>query len=304
MEIVDTVTLNFSESSLNVLNIILGIVMFGVALDMRLEDFQSVRKKPQSFFIGLFCQFLLLPALTFLLLIIWKPIPSMALGAILVASCPGGNMSNFFTHFAKGNTALSVSMSAVSTLASTFLTPINFMFWGSLYLSQEGSIEAFSIPFWNMFYLVSVLLGLPMILGLFIAHKFPAIAEKAKKPMKIFSLIFFTIFVAAAIASNAEFFMRFLGLVGFLVIIHNALALGSGYGMARLFKLNKKDRKAVTIEVGIQNSGLGLILIFNFFNGLGGMAVVAAAWGVWHLISGLGLGFFWSKQEKNEDLSI
>ena len=141
MEGIDLVRLNFSSTGLQVMNIILGLIVFGVALNMQLTDFKEVARNPKAAAIGLTSQFFIFPALTYLLVLILQPIPSIALGMILIASCPGGNLSNFLTHYARGNAALSVSMSAISTAAATVMTPLNMAFWGGLYVSNSQDLD-------------------------------------------------------------------------------------------------------------------------------------------------------------------
>lgn len=294
MPAIDDVVLNFSPSSLLLLNIILGIVMFGVALDMRLSDFRMLTALPRSALAGLTAQFVLLPAATCLLVFVTNPHPSIALGMILVAACPGGNISNFFTHFAGGNTALSVAMSAISTAFAVILTPLNLAFWGNLYPPTRQLLQAISIDPLNLAVTVFLLLGLPMALGLSIARFRPKIADRMKKPMRVFSMGFFLMFVVGALIANFENFLNYVGLVVLIVFLHNAMAISLGYLSATLLRLPEFDRRAVSLEIGIQNSGLGLVLIFDFFHGLGGMAIITAWWGIWHIISGMSLAWWWS----------
>ena len=291
---VDDITLRFSPAGLTLLNVILGLVIFGIALDLRPSDFRQVLANRRPAVIGLLAQFLLLPALTAALVAWTAPHPSMALGMLLVASCPGGNISNFLTHLAKGNTALSVGLTGLSTAAATILTPLNFTTWASLLPSTAGLLRDVSLDPLDMLFTVAALLGIPITVGMTLAHRRPDIAQKLRRPMKTLSLIFFTLFVVIALAVNFDHFIRHIGLVAGLVLLHNTSALALGYFAARGTGLPEVDRRAVTLEVGLQNSGLALILIFNFFDGLGGMALVAAWWGVWHLISGLTLATFWS----------
>ena len=298
---VDSIALNFNPTTLFILNLILGFVMFGVALDMTLADFSSIKERPRSFLIGMACQFFILPAVTFLLILWLNPHPSVGLGMILVASCPGGNISNFFTYLGKGNTALSVSMSAVSTAAAMFMTPFNFAFWGGMVPGAQGALAEINVTFWQMAQTIFILMLIPLVIGMFIRHRFPATAGKLVKPMKTFSMVFFLAFVAVALAGNWENFMASIDIVFLSVLIMNALAIALGYFSATLFQLPETDRRAVALEVGIQNSGLGLILIFNFFGGLGGMAIIAGWWGIWHIITGYAIGYIWSRQSPNSD---
>lgn len=293
---IDDVMLNFSPAGLMVLNAILSIVMFSIALDLRPSDFRALMRAPKPLFTGLVSQFLVLPALTFAMLLATNPRPSIALGLILVAACPGGNISNFITHRAGGNSALSVSMTGIATVAALLLTPFNVALWGNLYAPTRDLLRQTSLDPVSIAVTVFFMLILPLILGVLLNANRPAIAARIRKPMQWLSMAIFIAFIVVALAANWGFFLSFAGAVAGLVILHNALALGGGYLTATLARLSDFDRRAITIETGIQNSGLGLVLIFAFFGGLGGMAVAAAFWGIWHAISGLVLAHLWSRR--------
>ena len=296
MSELDLVRLNFNPQSLWALNAIIGLVMFGVALDLRGADFKAVLSAPKPVLIGLAAQFVLLPAFTYGLVLAIRPAPSIALGMMLVAACPGGNLSNFLTHYARGNTALSVAMTAVSTALAVVMTPLNLSFWGSRHPEASRILTEVALDPLELLLAVFLLLGLPMAAGMWTAHRFPRAAARARKPAKVASLVIFGLFVAGALAANWRYFLDFVGFVVLAVLLHNALALATGYFAARVAGLPERDRRAVSIEVGIQNSALGLVLIFNFFGGLGGMAIVTAWWGIWHIVSGLSVATWWSRR--------
>lgn len=302
---IDQIQVNFSESALMVMNIVIGFIMFGVALDLQISDFKRSLRTPKPALIGLACQFLLLPAITFVLVSIVQPAPSIALGLFLVAACPGGNLSNFLTHLAKGNTPLSISMSAISTVLAIVMTPLNTMFWASLYGPTKEIIQTFSISVMDMFTTIFFMLGLPLIIGMYIRYKLPKFAASFNQIMMKLSIVIFVVFVIVMVANNFDAFFIYVGAVVFVVMLQNALAIAIGYFSSRALRVKERDRRAIAIEVGIQNSGLGLVLIFNFFDGLGGMALVAAFWGIWHIISGLTVALFWSrKQPANEEIAV
>lgn len=297
---VDQVRIVFDSQQLWILNLALALVMFGISLDIRVSDFNRLRKAPKAVFAGLASQFVLLPGLTFLLVYWLEPQPSFALGMILVASCPGGNVSNFMTHLAGGNTALSVSLTALATLLAVTMTPLNLEMWGGWYAPAAGILQEVDIYFWEMVRLVALLLGLPLLLGMGIRGVRPAWADRLSPFFRVGSLLFFTGLVLFALWKDREVFYANVGLVFGIVVLHNALALLTGFGWARLMKLPRAETKTLTLETGIQNSGLGLMLIFTFFEGLGGMALVAAFWGIWHLVSGLLIAGFWSMPQARE----
>lgn len=301
---IDSIQINFNETALLIMNIVIGFIMFGVALDLQVSDFKRSLKTPKPALIGLACQFLLLPAITFVLVSIIQPIPSIALGLFLVAACPGGNLSNFLTHYAKGNTPLSISMSAISTVMAIVMTPLNTMFWASLYGPTKEIMTSFSISVVDMFTTIFFMLGLPLIVGMYIRKVMPKFAARFNQIMMKLSIVIFVLFVIVMVANNFEAFIDNVGAVVWVVIIQNALAICIGYFASRALKVVDRDRRAIAIEVGIQNSGLGLVLIFNFFGGLGGMALVAAFWGIWHIISGLIIATYWSRRAPDNTVTV
>jgi BASS family bile acid:Na+ symporter len=301
---IDQVRLNFNPQGLFIINAAIGLMMLGVALELKLDDFKRILVAPKAPLIGLAAQFVLLPAFTFLLTLIINPPASIALGMILVAACPGGNLSNIMTYLARGNCAISVSMTAVSTVAAIVMTPLNLALWGSLNPHTAGILRKVSLSPLDVFITVFIILGVPLCIGLLISRLFPALAAKVRKPFKIFSLVFFIGIVVAALAVNWQNFLHYVGLVFIGVLIHNALALNLGYWTGRLCGLPETDNRAVSIEVGIQNSGLGLVLVFNFFNGLGGMAILVAWWGIWHIIAGLAAAFIFSRRPLPADFQL
>ena len=304
--VLDDVRINFSAQGMHIVNIVLALVMFGVALGLRAQMFKDVLRYPKAALVGFFSQIVGLPAITFLLVIVFNQwiTPMVAMGMILVAACPGGNISNFMSQYAKANTELSISLTAVSTAFSTLITPFNFALWGGFYVNfvnkhAAQALQELHIDTYQMFETVFLLLGVPLILGILTVKFFPKFAEKLKKPMQYFSLVFFVGMVVMAFGNNLDLFVKYIFFVFILVLIHNGSALGLGYGLASVFRLPDADRRSLTIETGIQNSGLGLVLLFNpkIFPpdlAIGGMLFITAWWGIWHIISGLGISFYWS----------
>ena len=294
MEQLDSVIINFDSNGLWVLNIALAVVMFGVALGISTTDFKSLFKQPKLVLVGVLSQFILLPLLTFLIIILIKPHPSIALGMMMVAACPGGNISNFMTHLANGNTALSVSLTAFGTLLAMLVTPLNFQLYGNLYEPTAQILKSVELQPFELVKLVLLILGIPLLLGMFVRYKSKQLAVKLSKVLKPISIIVFVGIVIIAFSNNMDVFNNYIHYVFFIGITHNFLAILLGFFTAKAFKLSFTDQKTIAIETGIQNSGLGLLLIFTFFNGLGGMAIMAAFWGIWHIVSGLLLALYWS----------
>ncbi len=293
---VDQVELNFQQGGVWLLNLLIALIMFGVALDLRPADFTRVLRMPIGPAIGLAAQFVLLPAVTLGLTLLLEPAPSIALGMLLVAACPGGNLSNFLTHLAGGNTALSVTMTATSTAVAVVMTPLNVAFWGRMNPATASILEAIHLDPLAVLTIVVLILGIPLVAGMACARAFPRLAKWLHTPFKYFSIVVFVSVVFVIFTQNFDVFVEHVHWVAGAAIIHNAVALSTGYVAARLAGLPPRDRRAIAIEVGIQNSALGLALYFQFFAGLGGMALVIGFWGIWHIISGLTLAFLWSRR--------
>ena len=317
----DAVNLNLGGGTGLIMSIVLALIMFGIALGIKAETLKNVFIHPKSILTGVCLQWFGLPIVTFLLIMAFNPMltPMVCLGMILVASCPGGNISNFMSSFSKGNVELSVSMTAVATVFAPLITPFNFWFWGNLYLkfaSLRGTltIPQLEIPFSEIFKTVFIILGIPIVLGMLFAHYCPKATEKIKKPFSIFSIVVFIVMVLGMFIPNWQLFIKYIIFIFVLVLVHNACAFSTGWFGASLMKLPKKDRRSITIEVGIQNSGLGLTLLLNpaifkpeVWNNpatgimFGGMLFVTAWWGIWHIISGLTLASLFRRKPLPED---
>lgn len=293
---IDDVALNFNESSLMILNFVLAILMFGIALDTKVSDFRSVAKMPKAMAVGIAAQFIALPAITFCLTLILDVPASIAMGMILVACCPPGNISNVLTYRAKGNVALSVSMTAISNFMAIFLMPINIAFWGGLHPKASDILTDVNLSAVKMLGEILLIIGIPFVLGITIRHRYPDFATKAQPWVKRFSLVALVSFILIAFFSNFGAFKDHILIVAIAVFLHDTLALSLGYGIASSFRLEEYNRRAITFEVGVRNAGLGLGIVFSFFDGIGGMAMVAGWWGVWDIMAGLVLSGWWGKR--------
>lgn len=291
---VDNMVLHFDESQLRILNYCLGFMMFGVALDLSVNDFKRVFFNPRSTLVGMTSQLILLPLFTFILVLLWDMPDSMKMGLLMVAACPGGNISNYLVHRSGGNTALSITMTSISTLFSVILTPAMFFLY-SRYLFRLGTNVDINVDFMSMVSILFQLILIPLAAGMSLHHFAPGFTRKIQKIIKPLSVILLLGIIVVALTENISNVQNYLYLVFFLVLIHNGGSYLIGYSFASLMKEPEENARAIAFETGIQNSGLGLILIFNFFNGLGGMALVAAWWGVWDLVSGFLLSEYWSR---------
>jgi BASS family bile acid:Na+ symporter len=290
-------TMQFSSGDLLLLNLTIAAMMFGVSLQLKVADFTRLLTSPKAPVMGLIAQFMLLPALTCGITWLFDIDPELALGMILVASCPGGTFSNIMTWIGRGSVAVSVTMTAISSSVAVIMTPLNFAFYGWLNPSTRTILTDISVSPWQLLGLVVLVLAVPIALGMFVGRRYPRMALKSDKPMRIASLSVFLIFVALAFFKNRALLADAMTIVVPLVIAHNLMALSIGALSARAAKLSVPERRAVTMEVGIQNSGLGLTILFTFFPNSSGMILIAACWGIWHLISGLSLAYFWSRRD-------
>ena len=309
LEGLSDLTINFGDGGMMIVNIILAFVMFGVALGIKTSTFKEVFKKPKSVIIGVLMQWVGLPLVTFLVALAinqWIT-PMVALGMILVACCPGGNISNFISSLSKGNVELSVSMTAITTALAPIVTPLNFFMWGNLYayiVSVKQSIPELSIPFLPMLYQILLLLGIPIVLGMVFAKYHPNATKKITKPAQVLSILLFVGMVVVSFSQNWQIFIDNIIYVFFIVMLHNACALATGYFGAKLAKLPQKDCRSLTVEIGIQNSGLGLVLLFNpvifppeiWHQHYGAMLLVTAWWGIWHIVAGLTVAYLFRRK--------
>ena len=209
LERLDAVRLNFNQESINMMNIAIAFIMFGVALSIRPQHFKTLVSHPKPVWLGVISQYLLLPALTYLLVLIIQPSTAVAMGMILVAACPGGNVSNLISAISKSNVTLSVSLTAITTVMSLFMTPFNFAFWGGLYARHSPLLVPISIDPAEMFRTVFLILSIPVILGMFVGMKFPKFVRKIDKTVQAASVIFFVGFIVAALSGNFRFFLQY-----------------------------------------------------------------------------------------------
>jgi bile acid:Na+ symporter, BASS family len=270
--------------------------MLGLSLELKTEDFKRVFLSPKPLFVGLAAQIVLLPAFTYLLTLLLKPAPSIALGMILIGACPGAALSSVFTYLARGNVALSVTLTVLCTAAAVLTTPVNLGLWGAIYPDAFVLLRKIRLDPMVVYMSLFVMLGVPLFLGMPLSRLFSSLAGALQRPFRIFIFIVILSFIGMALSMNWDVFRRLDGSVVLAVFLHNALALLLGYFSGIALKLAPGDGKAVCMQVGMQNSALGLILIFNFFDGLGGMAVVAAWWGPWSVLSGLCVALFMARR--------
>lgn len=258
-------------------NYLLMIVMFGMGLTLKFEDFKVVFTRPNDIIIGAIAQFTIMPLLAFLLSLIFKLPTELAVGVILVGTCPGGTSSNVMTYLAKGDVALSVGMTSVSTILAPFATPLLTL----LYAGQRVNVNAV-----NMFISIVQVVIIPIGLGFIINRFFHKFTNHIKEILPLISVLAIVSIVAAVVSANSSRLMQVGYLIIIVVILHNCLGYLLGFTVGKLLRLDNSKCKAISIEVGMQNSGLATSLAATHFASMPLATVPGAIFSVWHNISG------------------
>ena len=279
------------------LSAVLATMVFSVALELRTEDFARVFRAPRAVVAGLVPQFVLLPVATWLATLALDLPANTEAAMILVACCPGGSLSNVVTHFGRGNTALSVSISAVAALMALLLTPLNFTWMVSTNPATAGWLRTLDIDASAIWWSLLALLALPMALGLAVTRRLPVLAERIRKPLANFSLLALLAFIVLGLVRERQLLTAQILPQLLIVVLHNAAGLLLGYAAAMAFRVDERDRRAVMIEGGMQNSGLALGIIAVQFNADLGMVIIASLWGIWHIVSGMSLALLWRRKD-------
>ena len=272
------------------ISLLLGVIMFGMGLTLTLGDFKSVFKAPKSVFVAVLAQYIIMPLLALGLATLFQLSPEVAVGVILVGCCPGGTASNVMTFLAKGNTALSVSATAVSTLLAPILTPALTLLLASKWLPVSAG---------DMFMSIVKIVLLPIILGIIVRLLFSKQVDKSVAVLPLVSVIGIVAVAAAVVSINTESIVKSGLLIFFVVVLHNVLGLALGFLLSKLIKLDFADQKAISIEVGMQNSGLASSLALAHFAPIA--AVPGALFSVWHNISGPLLATWWGKRSEQAE---
>ena len=271
----------------------LMLVMFGVALGLRVDDFRILADKPRVFFGGVIAQIVVLPLVTFGLVHLLAPPPSIALGMIVVACCPGGSVSNLLTHLSRGEVAVSVALTATSSMLAALLTPASTLFWAQAYAPTAELLKSLEVSPLLFIGQTTLLLAIPLAAGMIVAAKKPRIAERIRKRATLVGAL---VLVATIIYGVIYFYPVLwpaVGLLAGITVLHNSAAFLTGAIAGWLLSRQSAVRRALTFEVGIQNSGLALIILLSPLKGVGGAAAIAAVWGVWHIIAGGTLAFIY-----------
>lgn len=275
------------------LSLILAAMVFAVALELRVTDFRRVAQMPLAILAGLVPQFALLPLATLAAVLLLDLPAAIEAGMLLVACCPGGSLSNVITHYGGGNTAYSLSLSAVAALLALLLTPFNFAWTMSANPATRAWLNTLSLSALDVAAPLVLLLGLPLGAGLLLSSRRPALAARLQPTLKWFGLLALAGFILVGLVRDRALLTAALLLPATIVVAHNAAGLLLGSAFARLCRLGERERRAVTVEAGMQNSGLALGIIALQFESELGMVLIASLWGIWHIVSGLAIAEIW-----------
>ncbi len=278
--------------------IALMLVMFSVALRLRVDDFRFLLDKPLLFAGGVVAQVLLLPLVTLLLILAINPAPSIALGMIVVACCPGGAVSNLLTYLSRGDLPVSVALTATSSILAAVLTPASILFWTSAYEPTSMLLRSLDVSPWIFLAQTTILLGVPLVLGMTVAAKAPDVAARIRKRATLLGAGTLIGVIVYGIIYFFPTLIRALPLLGGIVVIHNAVAFLTGAAAGRVLSGRRATRRALVFELGIQNAGLALVILIAQLKGLGGAAAIAAVWGVWDLVAGGAIVVFFRLMDK------
>jgi len=270
-----------------ILPVAVFIIMFGMGLTLRLADFSYILKQPKTILIGLSAQFIALPLIALLIAILFKLSPELAVGLMIISFVPSGTTSNMFTNLAKGDVALSISLTTVSSLLTSFTIPLFTVLSMKYFLGSENIIE---MPLLKTMFQLLIIIILPVIVGMIILSKWKNIADKMEPLIRIFSIVFLVLIIIAIIVKNRVEMPGFFLQTGFPVLILNILALGLGYWLSKLFKLSQKQAITIGYEVGIQNGALALMIAGTVI-GNNTMMIPAVTYSLFMFITGF--IFYW-----------
>lgn len=293
---IDRLQVELSDAFQLGVKVIVAVFLFGIALDTRLEDFRDVVRRPFVIGAGLVAQFAVMPALTVLLTLALDVRGSVAIGMILVVCCPAGNFSNILTYRARGDVALSISMTTASNALAVLVTPVAVAAWCSLNPAADELLRDVSIDTGGMVAEVALLIGLPFAAGLAVAWRWPAVSVGARKVVEPAALVLLLLIIITGTAGQAGRYLEYVGIVALAITLQNALSLAVGYATGRGLRLPPPGVRTMTFELGVRNTGLALVLALGFFADLGGVAFVAALWGLWDVTTGLVLATWWKRR--------
>lgn len=298
---IDSFSLEISGGFDVAIKAMIALLLLGIALDVRTEDLRDVARRPLVFAAVTLAQFVLVPALTLVLVAAFDLPPSIALGMLLVVSGPAGSMSNLLTHRARGDVALSVSLTTLSSALAAVVTPVALAFWASRSPQASQVLDSVDLSPLEVLLEVLLLIVAPFAAGILLARLLPRVAGRLRPVVEPTVLVMLLLIVVGGLASNLSGSAAYLLEVGPAVVAQNAMSLAVGFAVALACRIPAAARRAVTLEVGVRNTALALVLAISFFPEYGGVALVAALWGFWDVATGLALATWWRRRTDGPD---
>ncbi len=282
----DTFQLQMGPISQLAMSAAIFVMMLAVALGLKTSDFQFIKQAPRLFTAGFLGQMIGLPMMTVALCYLLPPHPGIALGMILIACCPGGNVSNILVVLSRGNAALSVSLTAVSSVIAAFYTPLAIIFWSNLYEPTASMLDEIQIDVMAFLLQTILILAVPLAVGMTLAHRLPDFSSIVRGPLLKLGAAALGILIVVTTAKAGELIIIVGSAIIGIVALHNACAYLLGYMIGAFIKADPASKRSLTFEIGIQNAGLGIVIIMSQMGGLGATAAIAGLWGTWHIIAG------------------
>ncbi|EPG73638.1 sodium Bile acid symporter family protein [Leptospira fainei serovar Hurstbridge str. BUT 6] len=270
---------------------LLAIVMLGMGFGLGLSDFRRILTTPLQTLVGTIGHFVIMPLAAYAVVLILGLEYELALGVILVGSCPSGTTSNLINYLAKGDVALAVVITSVSTLLCPLLTPFIVSFFGSFLDAPSGKV--LEISFIEMLKTVIIIIVIPITIGMSVNYRFPKIARAIERPYKIFSILFLLFVVGFVVFKNRSEFWNMISLVGAAVVLHNAFGFAAGYFLPKFLRIGERQCRTISIEVAIQNTTLGMTLAVQFFGPK--VALPSAVFSIWMYLTGITIALVWSR---------
>lgn len=292
----DSLEVRVDDAAALAVKLLMGVFLFGIALDVKGEDFRALLRRPHLFVLGLAAQLVLLPGLALLLIVWTDPQTSVAVGLLLLTCCPAGNLSNILTHRARGDLAFSLSMTSASNALAIVMTPVAFGFWSTWQSDLDGAVDSVRVSGADLLLETALLIVAPFVAGLLVAWRRPGLARRLSRYVEPAVLTLLFVLIVGAVAATWSILTAALPSVGPFVVALNAVSLAVGYLVTRVARLGEAAARAMTFEVAIRNTGLGLVIALAVFPALGGVAVTVAMYGLWDVFVGLLLASWWRRR--------
>lgn len=292
----DSVSVSIPAGMDIAVKVMVAVFLFGVALDTSFADLAVHLRRPLVLVAGVAAQFLVLPVLTLALCHLLDVRGSVALGMMLVACLPAGNLSNLLTHRARGDVALSISMTTASNVVALVATPALFAFWAGRFGPADALLTRIELDPVAMAVEVGLLIGVPFLLGIWVGSRWPAFTARVRRGVDIAVLSLLLLVVVGGLGARWQVIVDHFSEVALAVVAQNAMVLGVGFVLALALRLRASAARAMTLEIAVRNTALGLVIALAYFDRVGGVVIVVAVWALWDVIVGLALASFWRRR--------